>query len=451
MSFHNNLVDSVKSKTVNTVTQAVTSPASALLSKTKRKISNNALKDVGSLTGQLKQKSSLLEKAQISSVSGLAGSLGKAGGITGDIAGKLSSLGGGNKAAIVVGSALGAKLEGAGVPTKIASKITSVAMKGIAHNKAAKNITRAVAKHTKDFSSLGNRIPAKLKSTVNSKVRKAANKITGKLDLPFGGLMFPMDLETNTQAYLQLRFLEYTRENAYKGGSVGEQIVVYLPLPENMTVAHNIIHSQQDQAALGAVLDSINADATRSMSEGRLMDSGRQIMNQAGQLTAGEGASGARDAARYLALQKFMTEDAAIGGVVSSVAGMVPNPHPTLFFKGLNLREFNWVWRLIPRSFDESDVLQQILKEIKLHALPELNGAGKAFLKFPNIVQPNVIREGSEIYDYGNFKRSAITNISINYTAEGSSAFFIDGRPVSITLSMTFQEIEQYTSEDEQG
>ena len=307
----------------------------SLLKKAKKKVTNNALKEVGAVTGQLKQKKSILEKAQINSMSGISGSLGKISGIgKGDISGKISNITGTNKAALEVGSALGAKLEGAGVPQKIASKLTSVATQGIAKNKAAKNITRAVAKHTKDFTSLGNRIPAKLKTDVSSKMRKAQQKVTGKLDLPFAGLMFPNDLDQNTQAHLQLRFMVYTRENAYKGGSVEDSTVIYLPLPENMTVAHNVIHSQQDQGAIGAVLDTVNAEATRQLQEGRITDAISTVGGQVRKLNAGEAGSGVRDAGRYFALQKVLTEDPALGGVVSSVAGMVPNPHPTLFFKG---------------------------------------------------------------------------------------------------------------------
>ena len=44
--------------------------------------------------------------------------------------------------------------------------------------------------------------------------------------------------------------------------------------------------------------------------------------------------------------------------------------------------------------------------------------------------------------------KSAVKTFSVNYTAEGTSAFFVDGAPVAINLILTFQEMENMTSED---
>ena len=72
------------------------------------------------------------------------------------------------------------------------------------------------------------------------------------------------------------------------------------------------------------------------------------------------------------------------------------------------------------------------------------------YLKYPNMVLPNVLEAGgaSNLDLYGKFKKSSVKELLINYTAEGTSAYFVDGHPVAINLQITFQEIEAYTKED---
>jgi hypothetical protein len=133
-----------------------------------------------------------------------------------------------------------------------------------------------------------------------------------------------------------------------------------------------------------------------------------------------------------------------LGGLAGQIAGQIPNPHPTVFFKGMQLRTFQFNWRLIPRNKTEAETLQVILKFIKIFCLPEKGGT--TTLKYPHLVQ--IIPSGEGADKIGNYKRSLVSSITINYTSEGTSAFFYDGHPAAIQLSLEFQEIENFTSED---
>jgi len=67
-------------------------------------------------------------------------------------------------------------------------------------------------------------------------------------------------------------------------------------------------------------------------------------------------------------------------------------------------------------------------------------------LKYPDLVMPSIQGKGAD--EMGNFKRCMVNSFSVNYTAEGTSAFFHDGKPVSIVINMSLTEFEQFTSED---
>ena len=129
-------------------------------------------------------------------------------------------------------------------------------------------------------------------------------------------------------------------------------------------------------------------------------------------------------------------------GLVSATTGLVPNPHPTAFFQGIPLRRFSWQWKFVPRSEQEASQLKEILALIKERILPEEQGG---FLKSPDYVQPLVEPNNKlEI----KFKKSMITQFTINYSGEGTSAFFVDGSPVSIICGMEFTEMELFLRND---
>jgi len=48
------------------------------------------------------------------------------------------------------------------------------------------------------------------------------------------------------------------------------------------------------------------------------------------------------------------------------------------------------------------------------------------------------------------YKKSMLSSLSINYSGEGTSAFFVDGNPVSIELTLGLQEAELYLEEVEE-
>ena len=79
---------------------------------------------------------------------------------------------------------------------------------------------------------------------------------------------------------------------------------------------------------------------------------------------------------------------------------------------------------------------------MKQRILPEKAGS---FLKYPSLLKPSVLPDATL---YGNFMKSAVRTFAVNYTAEGTSAFFVDGTPVAVNLILTFQEMENMTRGD---
>lgn len=376
--------------------------------------SKNTLTDVSPISGQYKSSFSNDEQSQLDSLN--QSSVG---------AGSLRNFSYNDRAKLEIGGLVAEGLEKSGVTRQNSSNFIS--------NSVATNVDRRQPfwKTTPDgidLSFLSNRIPDSRTKSPSEKISESRTSVSGG-----SSIMFPPDLSENAQAYIALDFYQYKRPNPFVSGSIADDGAIYLPLPEDFTQNFSVAYDPQD---LGLAM---------------------AIANEAGQLTAGaEGFSEIRRAlgdttvqqlrdvgvrtAQYVGQSMAAGSESALGGLVGRASGRVANPHPTIFFQGVDLRTFNMQWLLVPRNSGEASTIKRIIKRIKDKTLPKKAGN---FLTYPQLVRPRIVN-GKFGDDY---KKSHISSISVNYTAAGTSAFFVDGNPVAIQLGLEFKEAELYLEE----
>ena len=100
------------------------------------------------------------------------------------------------------------------------------------------------------------------------------------------------------------------------------------------------------------------------------------------------------------------------------------------------------------RSEQEARQCKLIIRSFKQNMAPKSNleggqvGGTGIFLKSPNIFELSY-KKGSRDHPFlHKFKQCFLTNFSVNYTAEGTHTTYDDATPVSMTMDMTFKEIE---------
>jgi hypothetical protein len=132
----------------------------------------------------------------------------------------------------------------------------------------------------------------------------------------------------------------------------------------------------------------------------------------------------------------------AISETAQALTGIVQNPHTALLFNGVNLRTFTFSWRLSPRSADQSRKLNSIINALKRAMHPDLIAFNFA-LDYPDLfrITFNNDKEGIVEVDY-----SFLRSMSVNPTPAGH-AYYKEGYPAVIDLSLTFEEIAIKTSE----
>jgi len=137
--------------------------------------------------------------------------------------------------------------------------------------------------------------------------------------------------------------------------------------------------------------------------------------------------------------------------------GIVPNSNMELLFQGPTLRSFGFNWRMSPRSKEEARNVKRIIRMFKQGSAPrKLNsqsgaGAASLFLGTPNVFKLSYKTGNKEISGLNKFKICALVNMSVVYAPDGQWAAYAEGQPVSVQMSLNFQEIEPVYESDYQN
>lgn len=137
--------------------------------------------------------------------------------------------------------------------------------------------------------------------------------------------------------------------------------------------------------------------------------------------------------------------------------GIVPNSNMELLFNGPTLRDFTFGYRMSPRSEPEARHVKRIIRFFKqgsaARKLTASGGAGgsSVFLGTPNVFKLRYMTTGNkEISGLNKFKICALRGITVNYAPDGTWAAYDEGQPVSVTMSLNFQELEPIYESDYQ-
>jgi len=379
----------------------------------------------------MKSEFSNTERSQINSLRGVLGTVSPfAGGIRGDVTQSFNAIDNTTQGRLALGVNLASSLESVGITNKNTADVLSTTLSGAVRNKSALN--KSVSTTPVDLGIPANRDSSLQNRSATEIIRENRDEITNRLNTAF-----PPDIAENSSAYVILKFKKYDRENQFDQGTLTPVKEILLPLPENYNQSFNMSFEETDMSMIG--------DFTRAAetAESSIRDaiSGRSV--DAGQLLDDVLSSSGAAASRLSRASLGAVSDAGAGALGRRL-GYIPNPHTTIFFKGVKLRDFTWTWRLVPRNEDEAAVIREVIRELRKNVLPSRMKDGQ--LKYPNILKPSIETNGKA--NLGDFRNCHVQGMTINYAAEGASAFFRDGHPVAINLALNFQEVEIAISED---
>jgi len=281
-------------------------------------------------------------------------------------------------------------------------------------------------------------VPANLKRNSNP-----AEKIPRSKEISIcEAISFPDDLIYNAKVYFFIEFLKLADDFVDRAVGVKQVIdptlTISLPFPEDVSQQFNYSFSPADLSFYRMAYDEVE-DLRGALGGENPEDTIRNAIR--GALQSGG------DASEYLGRQMLGGANETIGGLIGRGEGKIPNPNPSLFFQGIPLRTHSFNWLFIPKTEDESRNLHSMIKKFRDRVSPKKKGN---FLTYPQMIQIGMYdNDGNDMSEkYGTkFLKSHVSSFNVNYTPAGTSAFYKDGYPVGVSLSMEIQEIEMYAEE----
>ena len=251
------------------------------------------------------------------------------------------------------------------------------------------------------------------------------------------------------------------RPQLRKNSNKKSEATILLPIPSNISDTNSVSYESSNLnsiagAAVGGVMGVMEsgknfgiknpADAAKNVVEATVA-----ATNAIGAATGGMGEV-QNFVTRFLASKAVGLANVNItpDQILARSEGRILNPNMELLFNGPGLRSFRFQFKLTPRGKREAMEVENIIRTFKKRMAPKVDGSG-TFLKTPDIFELRYRKGNGEHPFLNKFKQCFLQSINVNYTGEGTYATYNDGTPVSMTMDLSFQEIEPIYDTDYEG
>lgn len=159
------------------------------------------------------------------------------------------------------------------------------------------------------------------------------------------------------------------------------------------------------------------------------------------------------DAARAAATRVASGFGGATAGAISSALSTTPNPNTRVIFKSVNLREFSFDFRLLPKSEEEAQAIENIIFFFRKNLYPKtinLQGTNPPIpiaYKFPNKFDISIDYGGRSLSNNIQFEKMYMRSFSANYNPT-QQTFYAGGYFQEVQITMNFIESRALTYED---
>jgi len=233
------------------------------------------------------------------------------------------------------------------------------------------------------------------------------------------------------------------------------RIVMYMP--EDISTGY-----QTDWTGKG--FSNVGTNMLRTGGAALAGDGGATITSFVNSLTTGASAlptavaQGIANGINALGSDQIETND-VLGGAL----GVVLNPNTELMFQGFKLRSFGLKFKMSARNETEAITIGKIIGTFKKVSLPEFgpdpggstdlkgfaeklgvsfskDSSNTNYIGVPGLCNIQFMK-GTKVHEHlPQYKICAITEVSVNYTPDGTYNTFTDGRPVAVELTLQFSE-----------
>ena len=130
--------------------------------------------------------------------------------------------------------------------------------------------------------------------------------------------------------------------------------------------------------------------------------------------------------------------------------GHIKTPRMELAFKGIPKRSFTYDFKMMPKSAEEAEEIQKIIKGFKLNMLPEMKSGTANQLTMPNTFDIKYMYNGGENSYLHKISTCVLESMNVTYGGDRYKTFEANGNgapPVEVSISLAFKEMDLITRE----
>ena len=220
---------------------------------------------------------------------------------------------------------------------------------------------------------------------------------------------------------------------------------IALHMPNDLSIRYGVNWSDDDMAGSDMAAAGMNilgeegAGMMKSLSD---MNISQLVQNVKGAVNNQNNRDFASAAVTNLALSNVPG-----GSYVSAKTGVAPNPKREMIFKSVDFRTFSFTYTFFPRSEEEANNVDNIIKTFKFHMHPEYKDTNSFLYLYPSEFDIHYYTNDKE-NDYIHQHTSCVlTEMAVNYTPNGNFTTFSNGMPSQISITLSFKELSAPTKE----
>ena len=276
--------------------------------------------------------------------------------------------------------------------------------------------------------------------------------INDKNGNPLERLSYPRDIG-NSGHFMLFLPIKYVYSGGYQGfvEVKRDSASIVLPLPKNLSDSYSVNWEKEDvggvvdKLASGNISNGVNGDDIKQVMLGGIIKYGSSAPANAIITSVLGGSNKAATAAA--AVTATVKEGLKTGGLRY---GFAINPFQAMTFQGTNFRDHSFTFEFFAKSPEESISIRKIIERFRYNMIPGYSGFSKVLFDYPNMFHISFM-ETDYLYK---FKPCVLTNMGINYHAQGDAFYFdLNGQkvPASISVTLQFKETEIITKNDYDG
>lgn len=257
-------------------------------------------------------------------------------------------------------------------------------------------------------------------------------------------LVFPSNLQGDGDQFLSMFVHKNYRMKRDTIAQKPRLLEIVLPIPNNLVHGTSVSYQQESLGFIGK-----NAAELSSSFDGGVKSIASTLKEQ---LTSQNVLEGIKYFGAQIA-QEFGSQIPGIGDIIQGGyygQGITRNPYEVQMFSNVNFRSHSFNYKFVPKSLDEQNTINTIIKKLKYHMLPSYTSLAKTYFKYPDIFElilntgrPN---DSGDLENYFfKFQPCVLESVNVNYNPEGSPFYHDTGgngkAPVSLTVDLQFKEL----------